>query len=147
MKRTKETFYKEHPQAPEREGISGCKDFDGEDLEYDARNKYLKQQQKEWLKQQMLEKESKKHAEKEEENAYATQTLELNRMRGMLQDDFSTKKTEIKNSVKDENLVLAQEKRERERLERLNKIREEQEEVRQLMERGRKKPFSQTSQH
>lgn len=32
MKRTKETFYKNQPHFSERDGLSGCKEFDGEDL-------------------------------------------------------------------------------------------------------------------
>ena len=32
MKRTKETFFRDHPHHTEREGVSGCKEFDGEDL-------------------------------------------------------------------------------------------------------------------
>lgn len=32
MRRTKETFHKEQPHFSEREGVSGLKDFDGEDL-------------------------------------------------------------------------------------------------------------------
>jgi len=32
MKRTKETFYQYQPHYSEREGISGLKEFDGEDL-------------------------------------------------------------------------------------------------------------------
>lgn len=32
MKRTKETYFREHPHPSEREGMSGLKEFDGEDL-------------------------------------------------------------------------------------------------------------------
>jgi hypothetical protein len=45
MKRTKETYFKEQPAWVERETVSGCREFDGEDLstksiyilEHDAR--------------------------------------------------------------------------------------------------------------
>lgn len=32
MKRTKETFYKYHPEWEIRQGVSGLRNFDGEDL-------------------------------------------------------------------------------------------------------------------
>lgn len=32
MKRTKETFFRYHPKWEDREGLSGCREFDGEDL-------------------------------------------------------------------------------------------------------------------
>jgi len=32
MKRTKETFFRYHPHHTDREGMSGLKEFDGEDL-------------------------------------------------------------------------------------------------------------------
>lgn len=32
MKRTKETFFRYHPDWVDREGMSGCREFDGEDL-------------------------------------------------------------------------------------------------------------------
>jgi len=32
MKRTKETFFREHPNYQQRQGVSGLKEFDGEDL-------------------------------------------------------------------------------------------------------------------
>ena len=32
MKRTKETYFREHPDWNVRQGVSGLRDFDGEDL-------------------------------------------------------------------------------------------------------------------
>ena len=32
MKRTKEAYFRYHPDPSQREGLSGLKDFDGEDL-------------------------------------------------------------------------------------------------------------------
>jgi hypothetical protein len=32
MKRTRETIFREHPEWEKREGLSGLKEFDGEDL-------------------------------------------------------------------------------------------------------------------
>lgn len=32
MKRTKEAYFRYHPDWQNREGVSGCREFDGEDL-------------------------------------------------------------------------------------------------------------------
>lgn len=32
MKRTREAIFREHPEWVERQGVSGLKEFDGEDL-------------------------------------------------------------------------------------------------------------------
>jgi hypothetical protein len=32
MKRVKESYYREHPNWNDQEGLSGCKEFEGEDL-------------------------------------------------------------------------------------------------------------------
>ena len=37
MKRTREAIFREHPEWQQREGVSGLKEFDGEDL---CLNKY-----------------------------------------------------------------------------------------------------------
>jgi hypothetical protein len=43
MKRTRETIFREHPDWMARDGVSGCKEFDGEDLcKYLAFYNYLK---------------------------------------------------------------------------------------------------------
>lgn len=84
MKRTKETFHQTQPTYVDRNGISGCRDFEGEDLEYDSRTQYLKHQQKNWLEQQSNEKEMMRQREKLEEDFYATQVREMTRMRYIL---------------------------------------------------------------
>ncbi len=54
----------------------------------------------------MRDKEEKKRREKEEDMMYAQQTLEMNRMRGMLHDDFQQRKKDIKIATKDANQRL-----------------------------------------
>ena len=71
MKRTKERFgklemYNDH-------GISGCKVFDGEDLEYQDRFKLQQCQQKAWIEQQKYKHDIKNQEEREEERKYAEQ--------------------------------------------------------------------------
>ena len=72
---------------------SGCREFEGEDLstpwdilEYDARKEFFKNKQKQWLDQQIEEKRQRQEQERFENQQYAQQTQELNRMRGMLED-------------------------------------------------------------
>jgi hypothetical protein len=55
-----------------------------ENLEFDARLQFNKNQQKKWLEDQMRENEMKRQREKEEERMYALQTQEMNRMRFVL---------------------------------------------------------------
>lgn len=42
MKRTKEAYFRQHPDWQITEGCSGIKELEGEDLSYDAREKYNK---------------------------------------------------------------------------------------------------------
>ena len=58
--------------------------------------------------------------------AYAEQTLALNRMRGMLEDEMSAKRAQKMKEIQLENKRLALEKKQRE-----NKWREEQEKLNQ----------------
>lgn len=58
--------------------------------------------------------------------AYAEQTLAMNRMRGMLEDEMSAKRAQKMKEIQQENKRLALEKKQRE-----NKWREEQEKLNQ----------------
>jgi len=112
-----------------------------EDLEFDSRAKYYKDQQKDWVEQQKREKEWRDSMDKHEENLSAKQTLEVNRMRQMMEENQKQKKQVIQNTTKEENLILAQQKKDKEERERLQRIKEEQDEVKLLLERGRKRPY------
>lgn len=142
MKRTKETHYKHQEVYIEREEISGARNFGGEDLDFESRQKANKQMQKQWIEEQIAEKQQRCQQEKDEENNYARQTLELNRMKGMLEDDFHAKKNKIINSVKEQNLLLAQEKRDKENAMKNNNLNEEKDEVRHTLHRGQKLDFT-----
>ncbi|CAD8212459.1 unnamed protein product [Paramecium octaurelia] len=142
MKRTKETFFRKHPDWQKRQGVSGLKEFDGEDVQYDSRNKYNKEQQKQWILDQIEEKRRRQEQEKDEEQAYAQQTLEINRFRGMLQDNFAQRKTEIGIATKQTNLLLAKEKKDKEEREKQEKLAAERAERDQLLQRGRKQSYN-----
>ncbi|CAD8202249.1 unnamed protein product [Paramecium octaurelia] len=141
MKRTKETIFREHPDWQQRQGISGLKEFDGEDLQFDSRNKFNKDQQKQWIFEQIEEKRRRQEQEKAEEMAYAQQTLEINRFRGMLQDNFASRKTDMGVATKQTNLQLAKEKKDKEEREKQEKLAAERAERDLLLERGRKQPY------
>ena len=53
---------------------------------------------------------------------YANQTLELNRMRGMLEDNFQKTKSDIKGNVTQFNLQLDLERKQNEEAERRAKL-------------------------
>jgi hypothetical protein len=127
MKRTKENWMTSQPA--DRDGISGLRIFDGEDLQSAERAKALKDTQKAWILQQIAEKEEQKRRENEEERYYAHQTLQMNRMRGLLEDDLRGKQRTMQTSTKDVNLQLSQEKRDRERMERELKLQEERDDL------------------
>lgn len=112
MKRTKERFGK--LEGYNKDGISGCKVFDGEDLEYQDRFKLQQIQQKAWVEQQKFEKEQRKDEEKDEDRQYAEQTLAINRMRAMLEAEHEMKRKDMSRSMMEQNKMLAQAKKDRE---------------------------------
>jgi hypothetical protein len=109
--------------------------------EYDARKEFFKNKQKQWLDQQMEEKRQREEQEKLESQMYANQTLELNRMRGMLEDNFQKTKSNIKQNVTEFNLQLNLERKQREEAERRAKLQYQQQEVDYLKTRGAKQDF------
>merc|ERR1712151_1457097 len=94
------------------EHVSGCRQFEGEDLLYNDRMKRNAQNQKDWADQQMREKrQAKAH---EDERQYAAQTEAITRMRGMLEDEATQKKAAMMKAMQEENKRLALEKKRRE---------------------------------
>ena len=61
---------------------------------------------KEWGDQQKREKDIKKKLQNEENASYDVQAKEINRMRGMLEDEMNEKKRKMLESVKETNLLL-----------------------------------------
>ena len=112
MKRTKERFGK--LEGYNKEGLSGCKVFDGEDLEYQDRFKLQQTQQRSWVEQQKFEKEVKTTDDKDEERLHAEQTLSINRMRAMMEAEHHNKVKDMNKMMMEYNKQLAQEKKDRE---------------------------------
>lgn len=72
---------------------------------------------------------------------YANQTLELNRMRGMLEDNFQKTKSDIKANTTQFNLQLDLERKQKEEAERQARLQYQREEVEYLKQRGAKQQF------
>lgn len=123
MKRTKENWLEQQPA--DRQGISGLRIFDGEDLHHQERTQAFKETQRKWIEEQKQDMEDRRTKERNEDQAYAFQTLQNNRMRGMLEDKLEQNKREMQASTRDTNLQLAREKREREQRERQMKLQQE----------------------
>ena len=112
MKRTKDRFgkfemYNDH-------NISGCKVFDGEDLEYQDRMKFQTMQQNAWIQQQKYENQIRQQQERENERRYAEQTLAINRMRSMLEAEHEKKIRDMNTMTMNYNQKLAEFKRQKE---------------------------------
>ena len=65
MKRTREVINYTHPA--DRNGISGCTYFDGEDQSEEDRKRQQMKEQREYLLMQMEEKKQKQQKEKEQD--------------------------------------------------------------------------------
>ena len=95
-------------------GISGCKVFDGEDLEYQDRYRLQQLQQKSWIEHQKYEHHLKQQEENEEQRKYAEQTLAINRMRSMLEAEHEQRRRDMNVMQMEYNKKLAQMKRDKE---------------------------------
>lgn len=127
MKRTKETWLHGHPD--DRTGVSGLRFFDGEDLHAQERKRAMQETQRKWIEEQKRQNEERKRQEQDEERQYAHQTMQITRMRGLLEDELSQKQRMMQESTRDENLLLARQKKERENLERQLKVHEENDDL------------------
>ena len=72
---------------------------------------------------------------------YSRQTNELNRMRGMLEDNFQKTKSNILNNVTQHNQHLDLERKQKEEAERQARLNYQKEEVDYLKTRGAKQEF------
>ena len=95
---------------PQRVGISGVRVLDGEDLAADIRKKMQQLQQRDWIMQQIAEKEKKKALEREAERAYDDQTLFLNDELKRTQEQYEGKRFAMHKAMQEENLLKQTEK-------------------------------------
>lgn len=123
MKRTKENW--KDPQPQDRNGISGCFTFDGEDNKFLDRKKDYQQRQKEWIEEQKREKAEALRKQQEEEMAFAKQSLQANRACGLMEGQVESKQKAMMASVRDSNLQIKAEKEAKQKYEMAMKIQEE----------------------
>ena len=128
MKRTKENWL--YGQPFDRTEISGLRFFDGEDLQYQERKRAQQETQKKWLQDQMREKEMKIQQERDDERNYSFQTTQINRMRGVLEDNLEENKKNMNASTREFNKQVEMEKKEKQRQERDAKLQAEADELR-----------------
>jgi len=114
MDKSKGTFY-DHNVQKAKVGVSSMKVFDGEDLTYGDRKRIQALQQKDWIEQQIREKQERLKAEKEAESNFASQTLELNGMRKALEEDHDYRQKTMQKAYMQNNRTLAQEKADRDK--------------------------------
>jgi len=114
MDASKGTFY-DHKTQKDRIGVSSLKIFDGEDLTAGDRKRIQALQQKDWIEQQIREKQEKLRAEKEAEKNFSQQTFELNGMRKELEEDNNWRKKTMQKAYMEANRTLAKEKDDRDR--------------------------------
>ena len=72
---------------------------------------------------------------------YARQTSELNRMRGMLEDNFQQTKTNILSNTTQFNQQLDLQRKQKEEAERQQRLQYQKEEVEYLKQRGAKQDY------
>ena len=89
----------------------------------------------------MREKQDRLKKEKEEEQRYAQETLDMVKIRAQMEENFSTNKNNKTLKVVEANLQLKQEKFEQKVRERETKLSEEKKEVEMLVDRGRNQPY------
>ena len=77
-----------------------------------------------------------------EEQAYSNQTYELNRMRGMLEDNFQKTKTNIQGDMTEFNKRMDLERKQKEEAEKQAKLQYQREEVEYLKQRGVKQNYA-----
>lgn len=140
MRRTRENWLTEQPL--DRNEISSLRFFDGEDLHYQERKKAFQETQRKWLEMQKLEKNLRDQERLANERLYASQTLQLNRMRGVLEDDLEAKKREVQASTRDFNKKVELEKQEKKNREKAQKVREEAEDLKRQMAIRQLPPYS-----
>ena len=85
----------------------------------------------------MQEKQNRKQEEKEQEKAYANQTLELLKTRTELEETFNCRKNVKEITVIKENLQMNEEKRQQQETDKARKLEEERARIEMLNERGR----------
>ena len=141
MKRTQNKWNETQKPETYLKGQSGMINFRGEDLEKESREIFLKNKQREFLLEQIKEKENRKLQEKEQDRLYHLQTMKINEIRGALENQFVMKKKIKEDTIKklnwNDSINFADEKKK----ERQRELVRQREELEEINRRGLKKDF------
>eukprot|EP00826_Nyctotherus_ovalis_P008054 TRINITY_DN12080_c0_g1_i10.p1 TRINITY_DN12080_c0_g1~~TRINITY_DN12080_c0_g1_i10.p1 ORF type:complete len:249 (+),score=89.12 TRINITY_DN12080_c0_g1_i10:63-809(+) len=102
----------------DRRGVSGLTKFDGEDIYAEERRIMQEIQQKEWHTQQMEENALKRRMAEASDKRYEEQARAFAEMRNQQEDTQGAKHKEMEDAVREQNLQMLREKKEREARER-----------------------------
>jgi len=111
-------------------GPASLQKFTGEDLDYGNRVRKQQQQQASWVRDQMSEKQAQIEDEIEAERLEAERQAELDERRAALEAEEMGARSAANGAVRDFNLALAEEKREREAERRYMDYEDKEEEIR-----------------
>ncbi len=142
MKRTQELWRAPFQNYENTRNMSGMREFVGEDLEKGAREKYLKRKQKEWLDEQIREKENKKLKEQEETDLYHKQTMEINKIRGVLESEVHLRKKKRFDDIKRQNKGHSESLTKAMQEERQSELGRQKQDLEMLLERGKEREYS-----
>lgn len=99
-------------------GVSSLQKFDGEDLEYSARQKLQKEEVKSWTEKSLNEKEIERQKQANEQEKYYNYQVAIDRKRNALQNAVDQNRKNQARKDAEFNMALHKEKLERQRLEK-----------------------------
>ena len=146
MKRTQERW--NLPQADLNiNGLSGCIQFEGEDLTYNSRKKHFQVKQKEWLDEQVRQKKQFACEQKDKENQHSEYMKQITELRGTMENQFYSMKSTNQMNMKEFNQRMALQNK----IEKENQIREnylqEKNRIQQLEEIHRERDYTPLQEH
>lgn len=118
MKRTKEAYFRPNPSHAETQQSSGLTFLIGEDEPYYERNKHFQNMQREFLDEQIEEKKRIQNNTKTTNQMFDQQLLQNTHHRGQLEMEKHQRLHQMERAHDCDNLQMANERKERERLEK-----------------------------
>jgi len=100
--------------VPEETGKSGCQNFDGEDSAFEQRRRLQAQQFRQWAQAQIVEKQGKKDAEKDEDYKTAQYLKEVENACTLMEGEHLDNQARARQEMVMYNRMLAEEKRRKE---------------------------------
>ena len=141
MKRTQERW--NLPQADlNTNGLSGCIQFEGEDLTSNSRKKHFQGKQKEWLDEQVRQKRQFATSKQDKENQYSEYVKQITELRGTLESQFYSVKNTNQMNMKEFNQRMALQKKIENENQTREKYLQEKNRIKQLEEIHRERDYT-----